>query len=262
MKNFIILFFLAAVLTFYGCATQQDMSRVEGRLGSDIISLRKTLGENSEALASSRRLQADASADMVELRDSIQGLRGATERLNAKMSSLESKTGDPGVALNDISKRLAYIENYLGIGKMGEKAAEKEIADSASTQKGEPKGREEAYASAYAIFQNGQYDAAKEEFQKFLKNFPNSEYSDNAQFWIGECDYFQGKYEQAIIEYESVVQNYPKGNKVPNAILKQALSFLKLDDKDSAKLLLQGIIKDYPNTTPASVARKKLLDLK
>ena len=112
------------------------------------------------------------------------------------------------------------------------------------------------------MFKSGRHDAAKNEFRKFLKTFPNSEYSDNAQFWIGECDYFQERYEEAIIEYEAVIQNYPKGNKVPNALLKQALSFLKLGDKSSAKLLLQGIIKDYPNTTPASVARKKLIDIK
>jgi TolA-binding protein len=59
-----------------------------------------------------------------------------------------------------------------------------------------------------------------------------------------------------------VVQNYPEGNKVPNALLKQALSFLKLEDKSSSKLLLQRVIKEYPNTNAAKIARAKLVDIK
>ncbi|MBW2559731.1 MAG: tol-pal system protein YbgF [Deltaproteobacteria bacterium] len=246
---------------------QEELHRAEIRLGAKITALEKRVGGNSESLRfnseslrSSRKIQADAGADLTDLRGSVQKLRGATERLDVKVSSLESKTEDPQGSLSDIFNRLTYLENYLGIGNTEGKTGEEGKVD--SPKKGKPTSREEAYANAYSVFKSGRHDVAKEEFRKFLKSFPNSEYSDNAQFWIGECDYFQGRYEEAIIEYEAVIQDYPKGNKVPNALLKQALSFLKLGDKSSAKFLLQGVIKDYPNTTPASVARKKLIDIK
>ncbi len=157
---------------------------------------------------------------------------------------------------------MAYLESYLGpdIEKSKKENGEKEL--SPPIKNGGATSGEKIYSSAYSVFKNGKYSLAKEEFQKFLKSFPNTEYSDNAQFWIGECDYFEGRYEEAIVEYEGVIQNYPTGNKVPNAFLKQALSFLKLGDKSSAKLLLQRVIKDYPNTTPARIARKKLIDIK
>ncbi len=92
----------------------------------------------------------------------------------------------------------------------------------------------------------------------FLKQYPNTEFSDNAQFWIGECYYFEKKYEKAIIEYDKVIKNFPEGNKVPYALLKQGLSFLQLGDKASAKLLLQQVIKDFPNTSQARIARTRL----
>ncbi|TFG93852.1 MAG: tol-pal system protein YbgF [Syntrophobacterales bacterium] len=282
MKNLAILF-LAVAFTCTGCATQEELYRAESHLGSKITAIRELAGENRDLINSnrdlinssrdlinsnrdfinsSRKIQADVGADLEGLRDSVQKLRGATEKLDVQVSLLESKTEDPRSALNDISSRLTYLENYLGIGKTEDKVGED--GKVGSPEKGEPTltGREEAYANAYSMFKSGRYEAAREEFQKFLKAFPDSEFSDNAQFWIGECDYFKGKYEEAIIEYEAVIKNYPTGNKVPNALLKQALSFLKLGDKSSAKLLLQGVIKDYPNTTPASVARKKLIDIK
>ena len=251
---------MTVALACAGCATQEDFQRAVTHLRGELTTLQKGVAENHESIRSSRKIQADIGADLVDLRNSVQKLRGATERLDVKISALGSKTEDPHSSLNDISKRLTYLENYLGMGKSEtrESKTEKVIPP----QKGKPVGKEEAYANAYSVFTSGRYDAAKDDFRTFLKAFPNSEYSDNAQFWIGECEYFQGRYEEAIIEYEAVIQNYPTGNKVPNALLKQALSFLKLGDTSSAKLLLQGVIKDYPNTTPASVARKKLVDIK
>jgi len=49
---------------------------------------------------------------------------------------------------------------------------------------------------------------------------------------------------------------------VPYALVKQALSFQNLGDKASAKLLLQQVIKDYPDTSQARVARSKLQELR
>jgi len=118
--------------------------------------------------------------------------------------------------------------------------------------------KESVYAAAYETFKEGKYDKAQGEFQSFLNQFPNTEYSDNAQFWIGECYFLGKKYEKAILEYEKVVKNYPQGDKVSYALLKQGFSFLELGDKSSAKIILQQVIKDYPNTNQASIARVKL----
>ncbi len=263
MKNLVILS-LILIFACTGCATQEDLLRVEGHLGAKIAALQKDTSDLRASIKSTRKSQANVDADTIDLRDSVQKLRGSTERLKVKVAPLESKKKLENLSDNlvDISNRLTYLESYLGMDKGEPQKGKVEKEELLPIKKGEATGREEAYSNAYRIFKNGKYGLAKEEFRKFLKSFPNTEYSDNAQFWIGECDYFEGRYEEAIVEYEGVIQNYPKGNKVPNAFLKQALSFLKLGDKSSAKLLLQRVIKDYPNTTPARVARKKLVDIK
>ncbi len=79
---------------------------------------------------------------------------------------------------------------------------------------------------------------------------------------MGECYYLENNFEKAILEYEKVIKNYPDGDRVPHAILKQGLSFLRLGDKESAKLLFQQVIKDYPNTSQANIARAKLSEMK
>ena len=59
-----------------------------------------------------------------------------------------------------------------------------------------------------------------------------------------------------------MIKNYPDGNKTSKALLKQGLAFQHLGDKTSAKLILQQVIRDYPNTNDAKAARSKLLEIK
>ena len=59
-----------------------------------------------------------------------------------------------------------------------------------------------------------------------------------------------------------VIKKYPQGNKVPDAQLKQAFSFIALDDANSAKLLLGKIINQYPDSDQAAIAQEKIKSLK
>jgi len=56
--------------------------------------------------------------------------------------------------------------------------------------------------------------------------------------------------------------HYPKGNKVPGALLRQAFAFLEIKDQTSAKLLLNRVVKNYPGSSEAKIAQKKLETLK
>ena len=273
---------LCCILFIMGCATKQDLRRVQGELDQKITvtsndietlkeeneSLRKS---NKEAMDALRKSQADINADMTELKDRIQQLTGKSDEQRKDLSSLSVRTdhevSDLKEKLERTSFKINFVENFLGVGKKDDlsEASEKTVKPAngpkKETQKGNT-GKEAAYAAAYETFKEGKYEKAKTEFQNFLKQYPKTEYSANAQFWIGECYYLDQKYEKAILEYETVVKNYPDGNKVPYALLKQGLSFQKLGDKTSAKLILQQIIRDYPNTNQARVARATLLEIK
>jgi tol-pal system protein YbgF len=208
--------------------------------------------------------QANTAADISELRENLQQLRGQVETLRKDFTA-NSKKDDQ--RFENILLKINFIENFLEIGNkhsMNETPDKNNKLSGVSAAKDPAKklDKEKAYSDAYQIFKEGNYDKARTEFQNYLAAYPDSEYSDNAQFWVGECYFFEKKYEAAILEYEKVAKNYPNGNKVPYALLKQGLSFLKLGDKTSAKLLFQEVIKDYPNTNQARIARSSLQEIK
>ena len=289
------------ILSVAGCATTDDLRRLRGdlnhqiqltndkiagvELGSvnvkgEIAGLRRDIEKanekTSEAFKPLRSGQAEGRADMTEIRDQIQQIRGTIDGLRRDFSAISARMGrreeeDKALRekLDSLTFKINFIENFLGIGK------KEEQADAAGEKNGKPPGalpkdaagkvktdKESLYAAAYELFREAKYEKSREGFENFLRQYPDTEFSDNAQFWIGECYYFEKKYEKAIIEYEKVTKNFPDGNKVPYAFLKQGLSFLKLGDKASAKLLLQQVIKDFPNTSQARIARAKLLEIK
>jgi len=189
-------------------------------------------------------------------------LKGTTEGLRKDVATTKDVAAIKE-KLDNLSLKVNFIENFLEIGKTENHSdGEKAVKIAAKNSVKGKTDKESAYALAYETFKEGKYEKAREEFQNFLKQYPGSEYSDNAQFWIGESYYFENKYEKAILEYEKVVKNYPKGSKVPYAMLKQGLSFLNLGDKTSARLILQQIMKQYPDTNQARIARAKLIEIK
>ncbi|WP_153303847.1 tetratricopeptide repeat protein, partial [Thermosulfurimonas dismutans] len=74
----------------------------------------------------------------------------------------------------------------------------------------------------------------------------------------GETYYAERRYEEAILEYQKVIDRFPQSYKVPAALLKQGLSFLRLGDTEAARILFKKIVKDYPKSEQATTARKYL----
>ena len=118
------------------------------------------------------------------------------------------------------------------------------------------------YKEAYETLHRGDLEGGRRKFEAFLKQYPNTELSDNAQFWIGETYYLKKDFERAILEYEKAIVKYPEGDKISAALFKQALAFLELGDKANARNLLKRVIEKYPQTDQAEMAKKKLETIK
>jgi tol-pal system protein YbgF len=261
--------------------TNEKIAAVEqgfAPLRDEIAGVRSEIAKTTqEAIQPLRSSQAEGRAEMTDIREQLQQMRGTIDGLRKDLSSASARTvkrEDEEKALREkldnLIFKINFIENFLGIGKNEEPAAAPEEKagkqpPAAPAKEAAGKGKtdkESLYAAAYELFKEAKYEKSREAFENFLKQYPDTEFSDNAQFWVGECYYFEKKYEKAIVEYEKVTKNFPEGNKVPYALLKQGLSFLKLGDKASGKLLLQQVTKDYPNTSQARIARAKLLEIK
>ena len=114
------------------------------------------------------------------------------------------------------------------------------------------------YRAAVELVKAGNHADAIVGLRGFLRRFPRHDYADNAQYWLGEAFYAQKDYPQALGEFRNVIETYPRGNKVPDALLKVGYCYSALGQSDKARAVLEQVVNLYPKTEPAALAAKRL----
>ena len=107
----------------------------------------------------------------------------------------------------------------------------------------------------------GNYVYAAEGLRGFLDHHPPADLADNAQYWLAETFYARARYSLAEIEFQKVIDRYPRGNKVPDALLKIAYCRLRLGHKRPARTALHALVAHYPRSNPAALARDTLKEM-
>ena len=114
------------------------------------------------------------------------------------------------------------------------------------------------YQAAFKLLKRSQYDQAIKAFTDFLVASPDSEYSDNAQYWLGEAYYVTRQFEQALVEYNKLISNYPESKKLTHSLLKIGYCYYEMGAMDQAVNRLQYLKQNYPDTTASRLADERL----
>ncbi len=114
------------------------------------------------------------------------------------------------------------------------------------------------YRAAVELVKSGGKDEAVGALRSFLEKYPRHEYADNAQYWLGEAFYAHKDYQHALVEFRATIETYPRGNKVPDALLKVGYCYSALGQSEKARAVLEQVVNLYPKTEPAMLASKRL----
>jgi len=114
------------------------------------------------------------------------------------------------------------------------------------------------YDTAWTDYTAGQWTLCIEGFSTYLRSFPRSEAADDAQFYIGECNYADGKYPDAMDAYNRVIVNFPRGDKVPDAYYKRGMAFERMGQIDRARESWETLLKLYPDAEVARLGKQNL----
>lgn len=120
------------------------------------------------------------------------------------------------------------------------------------------KNGKQIYSQIYKTLKEGNYQQAIIEFNQFIKDYPNSTYTDNAYFWLGQAYYLSRDNKKALTAFQKIVTDFPDGNKVKDAKLKIGYTYFAMKDWASAKIALEEVIKTYPDDKVAVNAKQRL----
>ncbi len=80
----------------------------------------------------------------------------------------------------------------------------------------------------------------------------------NSRYMMGECLYKQSQYDQAIIQYQQIISNYPGKPEAAKALYRQGESFEQLSDNETAKIIYTKLTKSYSSSPEAASAKKRI----
>ncbi|ACI56465.1 tol-pal system protein YbgF [Rhizobium leguminosarum bv. trifolii WSM2304] len=116
-------------------------------------------------------------------------------------------------------------------------------------------GEADQYKSAYGHVLSGDYSTAEQEFTQYITRYPSSARAADANFWLGEALYSQGKYNEAAKTFLNAHQKYATSEKAPEMLLKLGMSLAALDNTETACATLREVSKRYPKASRAVISK-------
>jgi len=271
-----VLLLLAAVAPLAGgCADstgealQQDVAQLRQDLNALTLSVHRGRGDTEAVLSQLDRRTREGSAESSRQ-------MGA---LSTRVDTLSTELTRVSARLDELSRRIEALSRELA-SRPAPAPPSGGPAPAAPGTAGAPRSSggptpQQAYQAAYLDFSKGNYPLAVAGFREFVRRYPDAALADQAQYWVGESLFSQARaslaagqtdkatreLEQAVQEFRRVSLNYPRGDKVPTALYKEALALLELKQTRLAQTRLQYLLDNFPQSEEAPLARERLANL-
>ena len=147
-------------------------------------------------------------------------------------------------------EEISFLKNQLSeIQKLIEDESDSVLPNDSERQ---------AYQQSFELIRKGDYQAAEVAFTNYIKTFQDSDFIDDAKFWLAQSMYSQGAYNLALELFEGSQKDYPQSEKIMESILKAGFCHFELGNIDKSIQIFKQIITDYPDSSVARLASEKL----
>ncbi len=227
----------------------------------------KLNGTMSALQKSMQDVQANSGARLDTMSTQVQGLSDNLEEIKSRLGKLNQQLVDLQNTVQSLDAKVSGgggtapssgVSNP-GAGLSSQPPAGGTMAPASAS--GPAPSADTLYSNGLRDITSGKYDLARQEFQDYLKYYGDTDLASNAQFYLGEIAYSQKNYDQAVNEFDKVLNNYPKSFKLAPARLRKGMALIELGQKTSGVRELREVVKRYPGTDEERKARAKLKEL-
>ncbi len=270
----------ASVADVTGTATQQDLLEIRGQVAAaqQAAQRARSDAETAALRAVDARLRAqgaDGERELTALNRRLDGLATTLTGLTARLDELAARVEALGrqVRGGATPPRPSAAATAPALPPAVAATPPAPVGSRPTTNALQP---QDIYQAAYIDFSKGSYALAMAGFREFLRRFPDHALAGNAQYWIGEGYFSQARaagnagqadkatqdMEQAVLEYRKVLASYPRSEKAPTALYKEALALIELKQPAIALQRLEYLVANFPQSEEAPLARERLTALK
>lgn len=122
----------------------------------------------------------------------------------------------------------------------------------------DPEAEKRTYDEAFSALKDGRYAESARRFQSFIDQYPDSDLTGNAYYWLGESYYVTQNYQVALETFGTLLARFPQNQKAPDAMLKTGYCQYELKQWDAAEATLNKVLATYPDTTVSRLAEGRM----
>ena len=198
---------------------------------------------------------------MQQMQEELQMLRGSLERQAHELDQMKRQ------------QRERYLDLDQRIGQLRKTAIQEPAPDTRVTLVDEPPvvlsaeaqvARDiKQYDAAYQLLKERKFADAILAFQALLANSPGGKKAPYCEYWLGELHLASSPsdLDNAKTHFVRLLTQYPSHGKVPDGMYKLGTVFDKAGDKAKARVTLKRVIKDFPGSQAAKLAKSYLKGL-
>ncbi|MDP3777525.1 MAG: tol-pal system protein YbgF [Methylotenera sp.] len=206
--------------------------------------LRDLKQSNEQQDAVTRNGLADMQSQLDALKQENARLKGELEVANHKVETALQRQKD---LYTDIDERLRKLES----APVAEIAASPVVVEK-NTQE------YQLLELANGLSKESKHKDAFKEYDKFLKDYPNSSLAPEAMYGLGYSQFALKNYKSSIATQQKLIDTYPDSPKVPDAMFNLANSQIQLGLVPGAKKTLRDLVAKFPNSELTPTAQKRL----
>ncbi|HEY4817598.1 MAG TPA: tol-pal system protein YbgF [Candidatus Acidoferrum sp.] len=224
----------------------------------------KLNGTMSALQKSMQDVTANSGARLDTMSTQVQGLSDNLEEIKSRLGKLNQQLVDLQNTVQSLDAKISgggTATPAAGGGMSSQPAGGSVPPTGAGAAAGPAPSADTLYSNGLRDITSGKYDLARQEFQDYLKFYGDTDLASNAQFYLGEIAYSQKNYDQAVTEFDKVLNNYPKSFKLAPARLRKGMALIELGQKTSGVRELREVIRRNPGSDEERKARAKLKEL-
>lgn len=176
----------------------------------------------------------------------------------ARYQALQSKLRARQATLDSLRRVLASADREMARLEQQVKEARSAPAASAGRRVSTAASSFEAqYQATLSLVEQQSFQRAIAEFERLIATHPQHPLADNCQYWIGQCYYDLGRYDEAIAAFLKVF-SFAATDKYDDAHLMICKSYIALGERAAARAELSSFLLHHPTSEYRAVAQALL----
>ncbi|HUH43355.1 MAG TPA: tetratricopeptide repeat protein [Sulfurimonas sp.] len=225
----------------------------------------QTIIENISATSRENKLKLKSQEDGVNnkseydkrVAESIQVNSKDIEKINlqlAEISKLIDRINKTYVTKDEFNSLVSDVNKFKDL-----LAKELKIAPKSKNIQSKELSNAEIDTKAKDFYNKKLYKESRELYKELISKSYKPAYS---HYMVGEIEYYTNNYSEAIAYFKSSATLYDKATYMPTLLLHTAISMEKSNDKKNAKIFYNAVMSQYPDSSQAGIAKKKLSSIK